>query len=195
MKTPLEPSKYYHIYNHANGKENLFENEGNYAFFLKRYANFITPIADTFAYCLMPNHFHLAIRIKNEDEIIKLSEGIAAEKFVSKQFANLFSSYSQAFNKQQDRKGSLFIPQFSRKYIDDEDYFRQLILYIHLNSVHHGFTKEIDSWKHSSFASFFSDKETNLKREEVIDWFGNKEDFLAAHQKELDEKLSLEFEK
>ena len=92
MKIPLKPELYYHIYNHANGKENLFVNDGNYYFFLRRYAHFINPIADTFAYCLMPNHFHLAVRIKSEEEIrqcFKLSKSWESSKYLSKQFSNL----------------------------------------------------------------------------------------------------------
>ena len=37
---PLEPDKYYHIFNHANGKENLFVKDDNYYYFLKRYTYF-----------------------------------------------------------------------------------------------------------------------------------------------------------
>jgi hypothetical protein len=65
MKPLLEPGAYYHIYNHANGSDNLFRNDDNYMFFLKKYSEFISPVADTFAYCLMPNHFHLAVRMKD----------------------------------------------------------------------------------------------------------------------------------
>ena len=65
----LECDKYYHIFNHAVSNNNLFKNDGNYNFFLKKYAKYIFPIADTFAYCLMPNHFHFAVRIKKEKEI------------------------------------------------------------------------------------------------------------------------------
>lgn len=197
MKIALEPDNYYHIYNHANGKENLFVNDGNYNFFLKRYANFINPIADTFAYCLMPNHFHLAIRIKSEEEIkqLSVSSKLSVSAYISKQFSNLFSSYTQAFNKQQDRMGSLFIPRFSRKQIDTEDYFRQLIIYIHLNPVHHGFVENFRAWEYSSFETFFSEKITNIKREEVLEWFGNKGNFLACHQHTADNKMSLELEK
>ena len=51
MKMPLEPDSCYHIYNHANGYDKIFYNDGNYLFFLKKYALYINPVADTFAYC------------------------------------------------------------------------------------------------------------------------------------------------
>lgn len=70
MQQPLLPDCVYHIYNHANGSENLFRNEENYHYFLSKYAEYIFPIADTYAYCLMPNHFHLMVRIRTEKEIM-----------------------------------------------------------------------------------------------------------------------------
>ena len=61
----LLPRHTYHIYNRANGKENLFANRGNSKYFLELYAKKISPIASMFAYCLMPNHIHFAIQVKN----------------------------------------------------------------------------------------------------------------------------------
>jgi len=40
---PLEPDKYYHIYNHAVSKDNLFKTDENYFFFLKKYAQYLNP--------------------------------------------------------------------------------------------------------------------------------------------------------
>ena len=76
---PLSHDCYYHIYNRGNNRETLFKEERNYRDFLKLYAKHIEPIADTFAYCLLPNHFHLLVRIKGEEEIsaaqtLKVSE-------------------------------------------------------------------------------------------------------------------------
>src|SRR5690554_7732864 len=62
--------KYYHIYNHANGDENLFREQKNYEYFLEKYKQHINPIAETIAWCLMPNHFHLLVKMKTEEEIV-----------------------------------------------------------------------------------------------------------------------------
>ena len=103
----LLPNHIYHIYNHANGRENLFENKENYIFFMQRYAYFITPIADTFAYCQMPNHVHFMVRIKDTQDLqianknFLLAKEIPLEnikeikeedfsKFIARTFANLF---------------------------------------------------------------------------------------------------------
>lgn len=68
----LNFDEYYHIYNHANGDENLFRKEENYSFFLRKHLQHISPIAETIAWCLMPNHFHFLIKIKSEEEIAEV---------------------------------------------------------------------------------------------------------------------------
>ncbi|MBC8321207.1 MAG: transposase [Bacteroidetes bacterium] len=199
---PLLPNNYYHIYNHANGNDLIFKEAKNYNYFWVRYKNFISPIADTLVYCLMPNHFHLLIRIKNENEIINSMKGKAAinrycssesllekEKvislYASKQFANLFSSYSQAFNKMYGRMGSLFMKNFKRKQVGDENYLKDLILYIHLNPIKHNFVKKPDDWIYSSYYSILYDESTFIKRNDVIDLFGDVDNFKFCHFNDL----------
>jgi putative transposase len=142
-RIPLEPDKYYHIYNHAVVNSQLFKQPDNYNFFLKKLIQHICPIADIFAYCLMPNHFHLALRIKSRDDIRQnltlsdtpdLTQELISKK-LSHQFGNLFNSYSKAFNKQNSRVGNLFLHNFERKLINNDEYFKKLIHYIHFNPV------------------------------------------------------------
>ena len=66
MKTmaPLQPGHHYHIYNRGNNREDLFREERNYRNFLQLYVRHVLPIAITFAYCLMRNHFHFLVRIR-----------------------------------------------------------------------------------------------------------------------------------
>ena len=68
----LVPNKTYHIFNHANGFENIITENENYRFFLDKYKQYILPIAETYAYCLLPNHFHLVVRIWRKDVIEEL---------------------------------------------------------------------------------------------------------------------------
>lgn len=196
----LTPEKYYHIYNHAVANDNLFCTHDNYRFFLKKYAEHLNPVFDTFAYCLMPNHFHLAVRVKTEEEllrvktILRLNESTDVARFVSKQLSNFFSSYTQAFNKQQCRKGTSFRKPFKSKEIDCNNYFKQLIQYIHLNPVHHGFADYPQDWIYSSYESLLADIPTHLMRKEIFDWFLDREGFCECHKKDIDEIMILEFE-
>ena len=63
---PLAYGTFYHIYNRGNNHENIFVQERNYAYFLNLWWKHISPIAETWAYCLLRNHFHAAVYIKKE---------------------------------------------------------------------------------------------------------------------------------
>lgn len=67
---PLEFGKFYHIYNRGINSSPLFKETGNYEHFLKLYDLHIEPIAETYTWCLMKNHFHFLIRIKEKEEMI-----------------------------------------------------------------------------------------------------------------------------
>jgi len=69
--SPLLYDTHYHIYNRGNNRENIFLQERNYEYFMRLYEKHVSPIADTFAYCLLRNHFHIALRTKSEEEILK----------------------------------------------------------------------------------------------------------------------------
>ena len=186
-KVPLLHGNYYHIYNRGNNGIDLFlEAENNYHF-LRLYAKYIEPIAETYAWCLLKNHFHLLVRIKEKDEIVanELSYNTTAKPKVIepyRQFAHLFNAYTQAINKRYNRTGSLFEKTFERKLVTSEKYFQQLIFYIHNNPVHHGFVQQLNLYPWSSYDSMISEKPTMLKRAAVIEFFGDKENFIYFHE-------------
>ena len=66
---PLHEGKFYHIYNRGNNRETLFYTEANYKYFLKKYDKYLSEYIDTYAYCLLPNHFHLLISVKELKDI------------------------------------------------------------------------------------------------------------------------------
>jgi len=184
----LQPSSYYHVFNHANGDENLFREEENYRFFLWKYHSYIHPVAETLAYCLMPNHFHLFIKIKTEEQLLaafpkfKTLEKLLNANCISKQFSNLFSSYTQSYNKKYNRAGSLFIKNFKRHTVISDSYFSKIIHYIHANPVHHGFVAMMADWKWSSYNTMLSNTDTKINRTEVLQWFNGREEFIKFHQ-------------
>lgn len=180
---------YYHIYNHANGNENLFKERKNYFFFLSKSDFHLGSIANRIAWCLMPNHFHLLIKIKSFDEIkqesIQFKELKTAEQqsnFISKKFSNFFSSYTQSYNKVYQRRGSLFLKNFKRKEIQDEKYLLNLLLYIHQNPVRHGFVNSCSDWEFSSFRNFPTENQELL---ELI--FDDIDNYKWIHQEQLED--------
>ena len=79
----LSANQYFHIYNHAIGNENLFREEKNYNFFIKKYIKYIVPHTETYAYCLMPNHFHLLLKVNNEYEKFSQKPLVPSNVFIS----------------------------------------------------------------------------------------------------------------
>ena len=180
----LEFGKCYHIYNKANGKERLFITKKDYYYFLKKMQRFLLPFVDIFAYCLIPNHFHLLVSIKNIDEVEDtIKNKIESDSFsLSKVFSNFFNSYTRSFNNTHNRKGKLFLTPFKKRLIADDNYLSYLICYINRNPIHHGLVDNYQDWDYSSYNVIISEKPTYLARNRVIAMFGSKKEFMTFHQ-------------
>jgi REP element-mobilizing transposase RayT len=193
---PLQYETYYHIYNRGNNGEILFRTRENYLYFLQLYTQHFHPYARTFAYSLLPNHFHFGVQIKSEAAIIEtlrvsqtvrgLPAKIAAP---SQAFGNLCNAYTKAINKMYGRTGSLFENPFGRKPVTSARYFYNLITYIHHNPQKHGIVDDFRDWPYSSYPAFTADKPTRIERTAVLDWFDGRDGFIEAHQTEADEQL------
>lgn len=189
---PLEYGQYYHIYNRGNNRQNLFFEERNYPHFLKLYARHILPVADTYAYCLLRNHFHVLVRIKTVEEqekTLRVSGVPPAEtlkvfkpRSPSQQFGNLFNAYAKAINKAYDRTGSLFENPFGRVLVTSEGHLVHLAAYIHQNAKKHGFVHDFRHWPYSSYHAMLSPKPTRLDRDEVLAWFQGQPRFEEFHR-------------
>lgn len=198
----LEPGKFFHIYNRGNNGENIFIEERNYNYFLSLYEKYILPVADTFAFCLLKNHFHLFVRIKTVGEIIKTLdlqgfknlEGLYLKiPDPTNQFSKLFNAYAKAINKTYGRTGALFEKRFRRKEVTSPIYFISLIHFIHYDSQKHGFVDDYRDYPYSSYKIILSEAKTNLDRITVLKWFSNRDNFKEYHEKKVDEKNILEF--
>jgi REP element-mobilizing transposase RayT len=202
----LVPGAYYHVFNRGNNRETVFFKAENYRYFLGKYAKYLSPYLDTYAYCLLPNHFHLLVRVRTLEEIHSAAAAAAVDfpgfqnleslpplpqraeeipKMISNQFRICFMSYAKSINKQENRVGSLFQKNFKRLHVHSPDYFTQLILYIHANPQSHGIIKDYRDWPHSSYPTLLSNSPTLLQRTVVIDWFNGKESMEAKHQQYL----------
>lgn len=199
---PLIPDTIYHIYNRGINGETIFKEFRNYNYFLEKYALYIEPIAKTFAYSLMGNHFPFAVQTKTENELTdfyykkypKKTEIPHFSKILGQQFANLFNSYTQSINKAVKRSGGLFEEPFRRIAVEDEKYFSHLIHYIHFNPQAHGFVADYKTYEHSSFQAYLKTTKSRLQRDEVIKWFGNKDEFIKFHEGQIDKKIWGKFE-
>ncbi|RAI87025.1 transposase [Algoriphagus yeomjeoni] len=133
----------YHLYSRSISNQELFLKDENYKFFLIKYSQYCEVCFDTIAYCLIPNHFHFLVRVKENQQDLE----------IVKSFSNFLNCYAKAFNKSISRNGGLFQRKFKRKLIDNDNYLSRIILYIHLNPIKHGLVTKAKGWKYSSFSA------------------------------------------
>ncbi len=208
---PLQSGKIYHLYNRGINRGNIFFQERNYRFFLQLYTKHTYEHFDTFAYCLLRNHFHFLVRVK--------TPGVSAEAFSikhekkekqdnqsrprvkpqgspptpSQAFGNCLNAYAKAINKTYGRTGSLFQQRFGRIEVKSDTHFLQLITYIHRNPQKHGVVKDFREWPFSSYHALISDRDTRLNRAEVLKWFdgdpvtNSLAQFIEFHDREVNE--------
>jgi REP element-mobilizing transposase RayT len=181
--SPLKYGAYYHIYNRGINGESIFIENQNYRFFIDRYAKYIEPVASTYVYCLMGNHFHLLIKTKTKAEQRETLPHLKSRKILepSRQFAHLFNSYAKAFNQLYERTGSLFEHPFHRIEVKTDENFIRLVTYIHQNPQRHGFVDHFPDWPFSSYHAILSQRPTRVQRAAVLEWFGGQAAFLDSH--------------
>ena len=163
----LQQGNYYHIYNRSNNNEKLFYSEGNYLFFLKKYRK-LTVYSDTFAYCLMPTHFHFLVKIitPNQDPLRRA-------------IGDMLSGYTKAINKQLGRHGNLFQKHTKAKLVTSESQFIVLVHYIHQNPYRAKLVERMEDWQFSSYKDYIGKRNGNIpQKEEVMRHFNSVEDFI-----------------
>ena len=119
----------YHIYNRGAHKALIFHDKSDYERFLNlmysknRLENSVlsrSTLVDIFAYCLMPNHFHIGIKEIHER---------GTERFIHR----LCTAYVMYYNRKYKHSGTIFQGQYKHKHVHNDEYLQYLIQYIHLN--------------------------------------------------------------
>lgn len=194
---PLQPGQIFHIYNHAIAKENLFERDADYIYFLDKMKLHLTPVCSVLSYCLLPNHYHLLVQFKTEeelkkyfshkiksrysiDELIKQNEDYLSRQ-ISQVFSNFFNTYAKHFNFVKSRTGTLFKRTFRRKEITDIVYLQKVICYMHQNPVAAKFASGLGQWKYTSYNAIVGNGPTLIDKAFVINTFDDMENFLFCH--------------
>jgi putative transposase len=68
---PLMPGYSYHIFNRGNNGNLIFYQEKNYKYFLEKYFESMRGFVETYAYCLIENHFHLFLKLRSKEKILE----------------------------------------------------------------------------------------------------------------------------
>ena len=201
---PLLTSESYLLFSRAVGSEKIFIEDRNYAYFLHKLDFHTREVADIFTYSLLPNQFHLVVRIKSVETIKEHFSLVKKKKFnpltndlsdfIMERFSNFLNCYTKSINKMYNRKGSLFIDYLKRRKVEKESDLTSFIFSTHKNALQHGYTAKIGDWKHDAYNSILNDVHTKLLRKEVLDLFGGREKFIKFHEQRVDIKKTVLFD-
>jgi len=173
---PLESGNFYHIYNRGNNRQNIFFERENYFYFLKLIKLYlITNTVDILAYCLMPNHYHFLVYLKDDT--------------LSDAMKSLSLSYTKAINKRFNRSGVLFQGRFQTIHVAQTNYLIYLTHYIHLNPVKAGLVQQPGDWEFSSYLEYAKLRAGNIPQTEYIK---SKIPDLEVYQQFLSDSNSIE---
>jgi putative transposase len=164
----------YHVCSRGNNREDIFRAEHDRRHFLELYENRVSPYADTYAFCLLPNHFHLLLRFRDSEADLASPP--------SRILGDMLNAYARSFNVDHGRVGALFQRAFRRILVQSQSQLVQVVVYIYLNPEHHGLQRGPLCWQYNSYQALLDTRATRLQREDVLAWFGGRDGFIAAHQ-------------
>ncbi len=163
-------NNYFHVYNRGNNYNKIFFAEKNYSFFLRRLLEIYDKRINIVSYCLMPNHYHLLLKIIEDN-------------YLEKAMQRFSTSYTKAINKQYGRVGHLFQGRYKAKLIPNNEYLLHLSRYIHLNPVRAGLVKKPEDWKYSSYNEYISmNKSECLDPDIILDQIEDYAEFVNSYQ-------------
>jgi REP element-mobilizing transposase RayT len=179
--TPFVPDVYYHFYNRGNNRQAVFFQPENYLYFLGGMKKYLMPFVSVVAYCLMPTHYHILVRIKYQtSEVLKTSEVLGREVSaqVSRAMQKFLISYTKAINKRFSRVGALFQGQFQAKPIQTCSHLLNLCVYIHANPVKDGLVALPEDWIYSNYLEWLGQRDgTQVDHEFIQEHFGSPKEY------------------
>lgn len=141
MARPLRlefPGGVYHVTARGNGRQPIFEDDGD----RRRFLSVLASVVDRYhvlchAYCLMGNHYHLLVE--------------TPEANLSAAMRQLNGVYSQGFNRRHERPGPLLAGRFKAQVVGSDSYLREVCRYIVLNPARAGLVDHPARWSWSSY--------------------------------------------
>lgn len=171
---------FYHVYNRGVAKQNLFDSDFDYLRLLKTFSFYLEnenkprlskidktelhkilkiepqkPLVEIYAYCLMPNHFHLLLRQVTDNGI-------------SIFLRRSSDSYTRYYNVKNDRVGTIFQGRFRAVLIESDEQLLHLSRYIHLNPYTSDICNDSASYNWSSYHHYLNNNNDRLCHPDYI---------------------------
>lgn len=207
---------YYHIYNKTLNKNKIFLEPDVAERFLDsvayykydigkriRFSKFLektdwdrselidssSKVCEVIAYCLMPNHYHLLVRQKENQSISNI-------------MARIVDSITRYYNIKYNHSGPVFLPRFKSKTILSEEQLIHVARYIHLNPYSGNVVKTVAAlslYQYSSYGHYLNKlrdaiTDTDLLRE-YFSIGSNQKKFVKFTEDQAEWQKTLEYVK
>lgn len=174
---PYAPGLLYHAFSRGNNKQTIFLNNQDYQRFKQNLERFRKQFNfKLYAYCLLPNHFHLLIEI--------------ADISLSKIIQVMLTAYTMYFNKKYDHVGHVFQGRFKSIVVDKDEYLLQACRYIHLNPVKANLVSNPKDYPWSSYQDIMNNNPILVETDHLLSLFTSD----TTRQIELFEQFTLSVE-
>lgn len=151
---------FYHVLSRGNNRETIFFETKDYERFLNNLDRYQFLYGyRLYAYCLLPNHFHLLLQPKKAE--------------LSTFMQTLMTAYSMYVNKKYGRAGHVFQGRFKSILVEKDTYLLEVLRYIHLNPVRAGLVDRADVYPWSSYLKYLSAGEgiPAIETREILELF------------------------
>ncbi|MDP3973453.1 MAG: transposase [Candidatus Daviesbacteria bacterium] len=171
---------FYHVFNRGINKQPVFLKEADYHFFLNKLYRLKSKYDHSiYAFCLIPNHFHISIHTRKIP--------------ISKIMSSLTTSYSMYFNRTYNHYGPVFQNRFKSILIESDPYFIQLSQYIYLNPVKAGLIKDPMKYPYSSIREAVGQESLYFLDEDIIRLVGETKKSQKQYEKFIYDGLKQDF--
>ena len=125
------PGLLQHVMVRGIEKRDIFLDDADRDYFVLRLSQLLTETdTECLAWVLMPNHFHLLLRPK--------------EQTLALLMRRLLTGYAVRFNLRYHRSGHLFQNRYQSRVCQEDAYLLELVRYIHLNPLRAGIVQQIE---------------------------------------------------
>lgn len=171
---------FYHVFNRGINKQQIFFSPKDYFFFLKKLKELKQKYDHSiYAYCLMPNHFHISIQTRKIP--------------ISKIMTSLTTSYSMYFNRTYNHFGPVFQNRFKSILIENDSYFLKLSQYIYLNPVKAGIIPDPFLYPYSSIKEALGQEPLSILDTDIVRLIGETKGSQEQYKQFILERVSQDF--
>ena len=164
----ISGSGVYHILFRGVNQQNIFEEEADF----KKIKETITMVKEDlkfeiYAYCFMSNHVHIVLKEKNLGDISLIMKRV-------------LTKYARWYNIKYGRSGALIANRYKSVPVEVDEYFLQLIRYIHQNPIKAGVVEKVEDYPYSSFLEYIN--KSDLANTDFLLKMVSKKEFIRFHQ-------------